>query len=114
MSISKIIGAFIIVVIAFSCNKKLDQKTMFKGRENKTKKRGIYDAGLNSKKPVSVQIAKEYDKLSKNDKNPKKAAKKANKELEKKKRHMAKHNSKFVKTKKLKVKVPKEKSGGDK
>ena len=85
---------------------------MFHGRENKTKKKGIYDAGLNSKKPVSVQIAKEYDKLSKNDTKPEKAAKKANKEMEKKKRDAQKKRDKYNKKRRVKVKTTKGKTNG--
>ena len=63
--ISRTISVVSILLIVFSCNKKIDQSTMFHGRSHKTKKKGIYDAGLNSKKSVSMQIAKEYDKMSK-------------------------------------------------
>lgn len=111
--ISKIIGIFSIVLILFSCNKKVDQSSMFNGRSHKTKKRGIYDAGLNSKTPVSVQIAKEYDKMSKYDTNPKKAAKKMNKEMEKKKRASQKARAKANKKRHVKVKTTKGKTGGD-
>ncbi len=86
---------------------------MFHGRSHKTKKKGIYDAGLNSKKPVSVQIAKEYDKMSKYDTNPKKAAKKANKEMEKKKKASQKARAKYNKKRHVKVKTTKGKTGGD-
>ena len=82
----KVIAILTILILLVSCNKKIDQSSMFHGRSHKTKKKGVYDAGLNSKKPISVQIAKEYDKMSKHDTNPKKAVKKANKEWEKKKR----------------------------
>ncbi len=87
---------------------------MFNGRDHKTKKLGIYDAGLNSKKSVSMQIAKEYDKMSKHDTNPKKAARKANKELEKKKRASQKARAKYNKKRHVKVKTTEGKSGGDK
>ena len=112
-NISKIIGVFTILLILFSCNKKIDQNSMFNGRSHKTKKKGIYDAGLNSKKPVSVQIAKEYDKLSKHDTNPKKAAKKAEKENEKKKRASQKARKKYNKKRHVKVKTTKGKAGGE-
>ena len=85
---------------------------MFNGRTHKTKKKGIYDAGLNGRKSVSMQIAQDYDKLSKYDANPKKAAKKAEKELYKKKKAMYKHNKKFRENKKHKVKTTKGKPGG--
>ena len=87
---------------------------MFNGRSHKTKKKGIYDAGLNSKKSVSLQIAKEYDKMSKYDTNPKKAARKANKELEKKKRASQKARAKYNKKRHVKVKTTKGKTGGEK
>ena len=96
-----------------SCKSKLDQSNMFRGRDHKNKN-GNYNTGLNRKKTVSMQIAKEYDKMSKHDKNPKKAAKKAQKELDKKKAVMAKKNAKFVKKKKLGVKPGKTKTAGDK
>ncbi|PCJ25258.1 MAG: hypothetical protein COA97_08010 [Flavobacteriales bacterium] len=87
---------------------------MFSGRSHKTKKRGIYDAGMKSKKPISVQIAKEYDKMSKYDANPKKAARKAHKEMEKKKRASQKARDKHNKKIHVKTKTTKGKSGGDK
>lgn len=111
--ITKIIGLFIVIVLLFSCNKKIDQSSMFHGRSHKTKKKGIYDAGLNSKKPISVQIKKDYDKLTKHDANPKKAAKKAEKEMAKKKREAQKKRDKYNKKRRVKVKTTKGKSGGD-
>lgn len=87
---------------------------MFNGRSHKTKKRGIYDAGLNSKLPPSVQIAKEYDKMSKYDANPKKAAKKANKEMAKKKKEAQKQRDKYNKKRHVKIKTTEGKTGGDK
>ena len=109
----KLISVFTILLILFSCNKKIDQNSMFNGRSHKTKKRGIYDAGLNAKTPVSVQIAKEYDKMSKHDADPKKAAKKANKEMAKKKKEAQKKRDKYNKKRHVKVKTTKGKSGGD-
>ncbi len=103
-----------IIAILISCNKKLDQKTMFKGRESKTKKKGIYHAGLNSKKSISVQTAQDIDKLSKHDSNPKKAAKKEAKALEKKKKESQKARDKYNKKRHVKVKTTKGKTGGDK
>ena len=85
---------------------------MFHGRSNKNKK-GVYDTGLNSNKPVSVQIKKEYDKLSKYDKNPKKAAKKEAKELEKRKRASAKARAKNNKKRHVKIKTTKGKVSGE-
>jgi hypothetical protein len=85
---------------------------MFSGRAHKNKK-GVFNTGLNSKKSVSMQIAKEYDKMSKYDTNPKKKAKKDAKELEKKKRAMAKHNAKFQRKKRLGTKIGKTKTEGD-
>jgi hypothetical protein len=112
--ITKTIGVISILLILFSCNKKIDQNSMFSGRSHKTKKRGIYDAGLNSKTSVSVQIAKEYDKMSKYDANPKKAAKKANKEMAKKKKEAQKKRDKYNKKRHVKVKTTKGKTVGDK
>ena len=86
---------------------------MFNGRSHKTKKKGIYDAGLNSKKPPSVQIAKEYDKMTKHDANPKKAARKANKEMAKKKKVAQKKRDKYNKKRHVKTKTTKGKTGGD-
>ena len=45
---------------------------------------------MSPKKPISVQIAKDYDKLSKHDADPKKAGKKRVKDLAKKKRQSSK------------------------
>lgn len=86
---------------------------MFTGRTHKNKK-GVFNTGLNSKRSVSMEISKEYDKLSKHDTKPKKAAKKAAKILAKKKKAMAKQTAKFVKKKRLGVKPGKSKSSGDK
>ena len=87
---------------------------MFNGRSHKSKKKGIYDAGLNSKKPISVQTAQEIDKLSKYDTNPKKAARKVEKENEKKKRASQKARNKYNKKRHVKVKTTKGKAGGEK
>ena len=106
----KITIIFSVLVFLFSCNKKIDQNTMFHGREHKTKKKGIYDAGLNSKKPISVQTAQDIDKLSKYDSNPKKAAKKAAKEMEKKKRKSQKARDKYNRKRHVKVKTTKGKA----
>ncbi|MBL4670449.1 MAG: hypothetical protein JKY30_14470 [Flavobacteriales bacterium] len=112
--ITKIIGIFSIVLILFSCTRKIDQSSMFSGRAHKTKKRGIYDAGMSPKKPISVQIAKDYDKLSKHDADPKKAGKKRVKDLAKKKRKAQKARDKYNKKRHVKVKTTKGKTGGDK
>lgn len=89
---------------------------MFTGRNHVSKKRGIYDAGMNRheayKTPPSVQTKKEYDKLSKYDTNPKKAAKKENKLREKKKREAAKKRAKYNKKRRVKVKTTKGKTNG--
>lgn len=111
--IVKIISVLVIALLLFSCNKKIDQSSMFSGRSHKTKKKGIYDAGLNSKKPISVQIKKDYDKQTKHDANPKKAAKKINKDMEKKKRLAQKKRDKINKKRRVKVKTTKGKTGGD-
>lgn len=112
-TIRNILGLIVVLVFLISCNKKIDQRNMFAGRSHKTKKKGIYDAGLNSKKPISVQIKKDYDKITKHDANPKKAAKKAEKEMEKKKRDAQKKRDKYNKKRRVKVKTTKGKSGGD-
>ena len=111
--IKLIISSIIIIGLVFSsCKSKLDQKTMFKGRSHKNKK-GVYNTGLNRKKPISVQIAEELDKESKHDTNPKKAAKKEAKALEKKKRAANKKRDKYNKKRRVKVKTTKGKSDGD-
>lgn len=101
------------VLILTSCNRNLDQSSMFHGREKVTKKKGIYDAGMNSRKPMSVQIAEEYRKQNKHVDNPKKAAKLAEKEMQKKKRASAKARAKYNKKRHVKVKTTKGKSSGD-
>lgn len=95
-----------IISLLLSCNKKIDQSSMFNGRNHKTKKKGIYDAGLNHKKPISVQINEEYKKGDK-------AAKKATKAAEKAKKDAAKKTKKFATKSKHKVKTTKGKSSGD-
>jgi hypothetical protein len=110
----KLTSIFIIGLIIFSCNKKIDQNTMFKGRSHKTKKKGIYDAGMNSKKPISVQIKKEYDKMSKYDTDPKKARKKYEKELAKKRKAANKARAKNNKKRHVKIKTTKGKTEGEK
>ena len=87
---------------------------MFSGRSHATKKKGIYDAGISSKKPMSVQLKKDYDKLTKHDANPKKGARKANKELLKKKKASQKARDKYNKKRHVKVKTTKGKTEGDK
>lgn len=88
---------------------------MFTGRSHKVKKTGIYDAGTQGKKPISLQIKKEYDKLSKNDTNPKKAKRRQEKEIAKKKRASAKARAKNNRKRHVKVKTTKGRpSGGDK
>ena len=85
---------------------------MFNGRAHKTKKKGIYDAGLNRRVPISIQTAKDIDKLSKHDDNPKKAAKLAEKEIEKKKRASQKARDKHNRKRRVKVKTTKGRPGG--
>lgn len=111
--LSKVTILLLLTVFLFSCSKKIDQSSMFKGREHKSKKNGIYSAGLKNKKPISVQIKEEYDKQSKHDTNPKKAAKKAEKELEKKKKFANKQRAKNNKKRRVKVKTTKGKASGD-
>ncbi len=102
----------LIAIVFSSCKSKLDQKSMFHRRSNKNKK-GVYNTGLNRKKPVSVQIAEEHDKLTKHDDDPKKAVKKAEKEMDKKKRDAQKKRDKYNKKRRVKVKTTKGKTGGD-
>jgi len=85
---------------------------MFHGRSSKSKK-GVYDTGLKSKKPISVQIKKEYDKLSDYDTNPKKAAKKEAKELAKRKRESAKARAKSNRKRHVKIETTKGKVNSD-
>lgn len=109
----KISSVLIIMMVVLACNKKIDQSTMFHGRSHKTKKKGIYDAGLNSKKSVSVQLKKDYDKQTKHDANPKKSARKLEKEMQKKKLASQKKRDKYNKKRRVKVKTTKGKAGGD-
>ena len=94
----KILPIVILIIIAFSCSKKLDQNNMFQGRITKNKKQGHYDTGVRRNKPMSVQYAEEARKENKDADNPKKMAKKAEKELKKKQavsqKARAKHNKK--------------------
>lgn len=113
---SKIIAIVGVLLIVFtsSCNKKLDQNSMFHGRGHKVKKSGIYDAGINGRKTVSMQIAEGYDKQTKHDANPKKAVKKINKELEKRQRKAQKKRDKHNRKVRVKIKKGKgSKSPGD-
>ena len=112
MNAFKLFGIFLSLLFIYSCNPKIDQSSMFNGRAHKTKKKGIYDAGLNRKTPMSIQTAKDIDKLSKHDDNPKKAAKLAEKELEKKKRASQKARDKHNKKRRVKVKTTKGRPGG--
>ena len=112
MNAIKILGIILSLLFICSCNPKIDQNSMFKGRAHKTKKKGIYDAGLNRRVPISIQTAKDIDKLSKHDDNPKKAAKLAEKELEKKKRASQKAREKHNRKRRVKVKTTKGRPGG--
>lgn len=112
MRLIKILFIPALFFILFSCNPKIDQSSMFNGRAHKTKKKGIYDAGLNRRVPISIQTAKDIDKLSKHDDNPKKAAKLAEKEIEKKKRASQKAREKHNRKRRVKVKTTKGRPGG--
>lgn len=104
----------LIIIFNLGCSpKRLDQSTMFKGRNTTNKKKGHYDTGTRKNKPMSVQLKQDYDKLSKHDTNPKKAAKKEEKELEKKKREAEKKRDKNNKKRRVKVKTTKGKKSGD-
>jgi len=107
MNFLKIIAIFLSVTFLFACKPKLDQNSMFSGRGKMSKKKGHYDDGIRRNRPMSIQIAKDYDKLSKYDDNPKKAAKKAEKELAKKKRESQKARAKHNKKTRVKVKTTK-------
>lgn len=85
---------------------------MFKGRITKNKKQGHYDTGVRRNKPMSVQYAEEARKENKDADNPKKMAKKAEKELYKKQKAMMKHNQQFKEKKKHKIKTTKGKATG--
>lgn len=102
-----LIASFILATMS-SCNEKLDQNDMFKGRDRVNKK-GIYDKGLNNKKPVSIQIAEDMEKQQKKEGNvnSKKAIKKKKRKAEKARR---KNNRKtFIKVKTTKGKATEEK-----
>ncbi len=94
----KILPLIICILLAFSCNKKLDQKDMFHGRATTNKKKGHYDTGVRRSKPMSVQLAEANRKETKEATDPRIQAKKEDKELKKKKanadRERAKHNKK--------------------
>ena len=91
---------------------------MFTDRNHTSKKRGVYDAGMNRhegyKTPPSIQTKKAFDKLSKYDTNPKKAAKKKAQEIKKKKLVAAKTRRKYNKKRHVKVKTTKGKTSGGK
>jgi hypothetical protein len=107
-----LVGVVLIILYLFtSCKSSLPQDSMFAGRGHKNKK-GVYDTGLNKRKPMSVQIAEELDKQTKHDKNPKKAAKKAKKEFEKKQRESKKERDKH--NKKVRTKILKKVKKKDK
>ena len=111
----KIVSVLLILAFTFSCrSRKLHQDSMFTNRSHKTKKKGVYDAGLHKKKPISVQIKQEYDAMTKYDTKPEKAKKKAVKELQKRKAKANKARAKNNKKRRTKVKLDKEKSSGDK
>lgn len=76
---------------------------MFQGRNTRNKKMGHYDTGVRRNKPMSVQLTEDMRKANGNAAtNPRKAAKKEEKELLKKQavsqKARAKHNKK-VRTK---------------
>lgn len=109
----KLLSFITLLIFLLSCNNKLDQSSMFKGRKHKNKK-GVYDAGMKKNKPISVQIKKDYDKLSKYDTDPKKARKAQDKEMKKKKKAAAKARAKNNKKRHVKVKTTKGKTEGKK
>ena len=91
-----------------ACNQKLDQNDMFKGRDHQNKN-GVYNKELNSKKPISTEIAEDMEKQQKKegDVNSNKAIAKKKRKAEKARK---KHNRKtFVKVKTTKGKATEEK-----
>jgi hypothetical protein len=110
--ISKILGIIFILSLLISCHKRINQNSMFNGRSHKNKK-GVYDAGMKKNTPISVQLKKDYDKLSKYDTDPKKARKAQDKEMAKKKKAAAKARSKNNKKRHVKVKTTKGKTSGE-
>lgn len=91
----------------YSCSKKLDQNNMFQGRTTRNKKMGHYDTGVRRNKPMSVQLADDLRKENKDATNPRKAAKKEEKELQKKKAISQKARAKHNKKSRVKVKTTK-------
>ncbi len=110
--ILKTISLFSIVLLLFSCHSKLNQNSMFSGRGHKNKK-GVYSTGLNGRKSVNMQIAKELDKQTPHDTNPKKAAKKIIKANKKKQLKAQKKRDKLNKKRRVKIKKVKGKTAGD-
>lgn len=96
-----------------SCHRKIDQRDMFDNRGHKTRKKGIYDAGLNSKKAVSIEIQEEYDKLNKHHTNPQKAARKAIEENKKKQLKSQRKRDRHNRRVRVKVKTTKTKGEGE-
>lgn len=101
------IALIILVLIIESCSKKLDQNNMFQGRTTRNKKMGHYDTGVRRNKPMSVQLADDLRKENKDATNPKKAAKKEEKELKKKQAISQKARAKHNKKVRVKVKTTK-------
>jgi len=108
----KILPIIMSILVAFSCNKKLDQKNMFQGRTTTNKKKGHYDTGVRRNKPMSVQYAEEARKENKDATNPKKLAKQAEKETKKKKAKSQKEREQHNKKVRQKVKTTKGKPTG--
>lgn len=110
--IIKVLSVFSILLLLNSCHKGINQNSMFSGRSHKSKK-GVYNAGMKKNTPISIQIKKEYDKLSKHDTNPKKALKAKEKEIAKKKKAAAKARNKNNRKRHVKIKTTKGKTSGD-
>ena len=85
---------------------------MFQGRTTRNKKMGHYDTGVRRNKPISVQLAEDMREGSKEVTNPRKAARKEEKELKKKQAMAQKARLKHNKKVRQKVKTTKGKSTG--
>jgi len=106
--VTKIFSLCLILSFLIACNQKIDQNSMFNGRSHKTKKKGIYDAGLNTKKPISVQTAEDIKKQEDKEGNVN-----SKKEMKKKKKMAEKARKKHNRKTHTKVKTTKGTTGSD-
>lgn len=88
---------------------------MFSGRSTTNKKMGQYDTGVRRNKPMSVQLTEDMRKANGDVSDPRKEAKKAEKELKKKQAVSQKARSKHNRKVRQKVETTKGKTtgGGD-